>query len=289
MRLLVLAMLAALAIPTPARAQDAQQRIEWNRPFAPFSIIGNVYYVGTEGLSAFLITGPRGHVLIDGGLPESAPIIADNIKALGFSLRDVKYLLINHTHFDHAGGLSELKRLTGAQLVGTAQQRADLVNGKTLGRPELAGFPPVRIDRYVKDGDRLMLGPIVLRAIHSPGHTRGGVSWAITTEGKRVLFTTSLTVAGQNLINDPAYPQAAADFGATFAKLRRERVDIFLNFHPDFFNMAERRAAQRAGKADAFVDPGELRRQIDDAETAFQRELVRQRGAGASRTRSTRN
>ncbi len=289
MKALLWAMLAALAIPAAAPAQDAQQRIAWNRPFAPFSIIGNVYYVGTEGLSAFLITGPRGHVLIDGGLPESAPIIAANIKALGFRLRDVRYLLINHTHFDHAGGLAELKRLTGAQLVGTTQQRADLASGKTLGRPQLAGFPPVRIDRYVKDGDRLTLGSIVLTAIHSPGHTRGGVSWAMTTAGKRVIFATSLTVAGQNLINDPVYPRAAADFGATFARLKRERADIFVNFHPDFFNLAEKRAAQRRGKADAFVDPTELRRQIDIAETAFQQELARQGATPSRRTASARN
>ncbi len=283
MRPLILAALVALAVPTAAPAHDAQERIAWNRPFAPFSIIGNVYYVGTEGLSAFLITGPRGHVLIDGGLPESAPVIAANIKALGFQLRDVKYLLINHTHFDHAGGLAELKRLTGAQLAGTAQQRADLASGKTLGRPQLAGFPPVRIDRYVKDGDRLTLGSIVITAIHSPGHTRGGVSWAMTTAGKRVIFATSLTVAGQNLINDPVYPQAAADFRATFARLKRERADIFVNFHPDFFNLAEKRAAQRRGKADAFVDPAELRRQIDIAEKAFEQELARKRAARSAR------
>lgn len=289
MRALLWASLVALAMPAAAPAQDAQQRIDWNRPFAPFSIFGNVYYVGTEGLSAFLITGPRGHVLIDGGLPESAPIIAANIEALGFRLRDVKYLLINHTHFDHAGGLAELKRLTGARLVGTAQQRADLASGKTLGRPELAGFPPVRIDRYVRNGERLVLGPIILTAIHSPGHTRGGVSWAITTAGKRVLFATSLTVAGQNVIDDPAYPQAAADFRATFARLKRERADIFVNFHPDFFNMAQRRAAQRGGKTDAFVDPTELRRQVDTAENAFQQELTRQRAARPARMRSARH
>lgn len=289
MRPLVLAVLAALAVPGAARAQDAQERIAWNRPFAPFSIIGNVYYVGTEGLSAFLITGPRGHVLIDGGLPESAPIIAANIKALGFNLRDVRYLLINHTHFDHAGGLAELKRLTGAQLVATPGQTADLASGRTIGRPQLAGFPPVRIDRYVKDGDRLTLGPIILTAIHSPGHTRGGVSWAIKIAGKRVLFATSLTVAGQNVIDDPAYPQAAADFRATFARLKRERADIFVNFHPDFFNMAQRRAAQRGGKADAFVEPTELRRQVDAAENAFQQELTRQRAARPARVRSARH
>jgi len=283
MKLLYWAALAVLTAPGTAAAQDAQQRIEWNRPFAPFSIIGNVYYVGTEGLSAFLITGPRGHVLIDGGLPESAPVIAANIRALGFRLRDVKYLLINHSHFDHAGGLAELKRLTGARLIATAGQKPDLESGKTLGRPKLAAFPAVRVDRLVRGGERLVLGPIVLAAILSPGHTRGGVSWVTTTAGKRVIFATSLTVAGQPLIGDQTYPRAAADFEATFARLRAQTADVFVNFHPDFFNLAAKRAAQRAGKPDAFVDPGELGRQIDAAEAAFREELARQRAAAAGK------
>ncbi|OYX39066.1 MULTISPECIES: subclass B3 metallo-beta-lactamase [unclassified Sphingomonas] len=276
MRLILWLALAALAIPTRATAQDAQQRIEWNRPFAPFNIVDNVHYVGTKGLSAFLITGPNGHILIDGGLPESAPLIAANIKALGFRLQDVKYLLINHTHFDHAGGLAELKRLTGAKVVASAAQQADLESGKTIGRPGLAPFPPVRVDRIVHNGDLLVLGPITLLAIASPGHTRGGVSWLLVNTGLRVMFATSLTVAGQNLVNDPVYPRAAADFRKTFARLRAQKADVFVNFHPDFFNLAEKRAAQRGGKANAFIDPGELQRQIDSAEVAFQQELARQ-------------
>ena len=269
-------LLWAFSVATPAHAQDAQQRIEWNRPFAPFRVVGNVYYVGTEGLSAFLITGPRGHVLIDGGLPESAPIIAANIRTLGFALRDVRYLLLNHSHFDHAGGLAALKRLTGAQIVATAGEAADLAAGKTVGRPTLAGFPKVRADRIIVDGARVRVGPVVLAAILSPGHTRGGVSWTTVATGKRVIFATSLTVAGQSLVGDPAYPQAAADFAATFRRLRATKADVFLNFHPDFFDMAKKRAAQLAGKADAFVDPGELTRQLDRAEIAFTQELTAQ-------------
>lgn len=270
---------ALMATPAVIGAQTPQQRIAWNRPAAPFRIIGNVYYVGTDGLSAYLLTGPKGHVLIDGGLPESAPLIAANIHKLGFRLRDVRYLLINHTHFDHAGGLAELKRRTGARLVATQGERADLAAGMTVGRPELGSFPRVAVDRIVADGDKVVVGPIVLTALATPGHTRGGVSWIAQTAGKRVLFATSLTVAGQRLVGDASYPQAAEDFRATFARLRGVRADVFLNFHPDNFDLAGKRRAQLAGRADAFVDPGELARQLDRAEAAFHAEMSAQSSA----------
>jgi metallo-beta-lactamase class B len=273
-----------LAWSSPAIAQDAQQRTAWNQPFTPFRVIGNVYYVGTRGLSAFLVTSPQGHVLIDGGLPESAPLIAANIRTLGFKLHDIKYLLINHTHFDHAGGLAELKRLTGAKLIATAGETVDLAAGSTVGRPELARFPRVRVDRIVGNGGVVRTGGVVLTAIASPGHTRGGVSWVMTTAGKRVLFATSLTVAGQKLVGDPVYPASAADFRLTFERLRTMKVDVFLNFHPDFFHMEEKRARQIAGDANAFVDPAEMNRQLDDAEAAFTAALrASERPVGASR------
>ena len=271
-----LAVALLLTSTVPAGAQDAKQRIAWNRPAEPFRLIGTVHYVGTDGLSAFLITGPAGHVLIDGGLPESAPLIAANIRRLGFKLRDVRYLLINHAHFDHAGGLAELKRLTGAKLVASAGDRTDLEAGRTLNRPELDGFPKVAVDRMIRDGETLRLGPIALTAHATPGHTRGATSWSLVTGGRTVLFATSLTVAGQKLRGDPLYPNAAADFTRTFTKLRRLKADVFLNFHPEFFELKRKRAAQIAGRADAFVDRRELQRQVTRAEAAIRDEQARQ-------------
>ena len=275
-KILAIAM-ALLLAPAAVQAQDAEQRREWNRPAEPFRIVDNVHYVGTHGLGAYLITGPRGHVLIDGGLPESAALIATNIERLGFNLSDVKYLLINHAHFDHSGGLAELKRRTGAKLVAVRAEQADLEAGKTIGRPELDGFPPVKVDNVVRDGERLRLGSIDLVAHWTPGHTRGCTSWLSSSGTRNVLFACSLTVAGQKLFGDRHYPGAARDFRRTFDKLRAVEADVFLNFHPEFFNLEEKRARQRAGEADAFVDPGELRRQVDKAQAAFQKELERQR------------
>ncbi|WP_326524533.1 subclass B3 metallo-beta-lactamase [Sphingomonas sp.] len=267
---------ALLLLPVPAAAQDAQQRIAWNRPAQPFTVIGNVHYVGTDGLSAFLVTGPAGHVLIDGGLPESAPLIAANIRTLGFELKDVKYILINHAHFDHSGGLAELKRLTGAKLVASAGDRGDLEAGRTRNRPELDGFPPVKVDRVIRDGDVLRLGPIALTAHMTPGHTKGATTWTTVADGRRVIFATSLTVAGQKLAGDPGYPQAAADFRRTLARVGAMGADVFLNFHPEFFDLKGKRAAQVAGRRDAFIDAGELPRQVARAKAGFEAEARRQ-------------
>lgn len=280
MRYLILAATAlAAGLPAASAAQDAQQRVEWNRPAEPFRIAGNVYYVGTAGLAAFLIADPKGHVLIDGGLPESAPLIAANIRALGFQPGDVKYLLINHAHFDHSGGLAELKRLTKAKLVASRGDRADLESGKVKGRPELPSAAPVKVDRVVGDGAVLKLGGIRLTANLTPGHTRGCTSWSLNSDAGRFLFACSLTVAGQKLSGDPAYPQAAADFRRSFEKLRGLKADYFLNFHPEFFELDAKRARQRGGEADPFRDPGELLRQIERAEKAFEKELAAQRAA----------
>lgn len=277
MRYLSLAFTAlCLAVPAALPAQDSAQRLAWNRPAEPFRIAANVYYVGTAGLGAYLIADPRGHVLIDGGLPESAPLIARNVEQLGFRVRDIRYLLINHAHFDHSGGLAELKRLSGAKLLASEGDRADLESGRVEGRPELPSAPPVQVDRVVRDGETLRLGAIRMTALVTPGHTRGCTSWSLQNAAGTVLFACSLTVAGQDLVGDRSYPDAAADFRRSFAKLRGVKADYFLNFHPEFFDLEGKRARQRAGEADPFRDPGELGRQVEKAERAFEKELASQ-------------
>lgn len=272
-----------LAAGPAAQQQDwTQAKIEWNKPTAPFRIIGNVYYVGTAGVSAYLITDPRGHILIDGGLPESAALIAGNIKRLGFRLKDVKILLINHAHFDHSGGLAELKRLTGARLLASAGDKPDLEAGRTIGRTDLEDFPAVKVDEVIGEGTHIRLGAIDLVTHLTPGHTRGCTSWMYRVRPKGqvpldMLFACSLSVAGQDLTGrNPAYPNAADDFRHSFALLRTLTVDIFLNFHPAAFDMADKRARLKGGNPLAFVDPGELGRRVDAAELQFEKELGEQ-------------
>jgi metallo-beta-lactamase class B len=278
--------LAALPIAAalPAR-QTAQQRIDWNQPETPFRIAGNIYYVGTAGISAYLITDPKGDVLIDGALPESAPLIEANIRALGFDLHHIRYLLINHAHYDHAGGLAELKRATGAILLASAADTPDLERGRTSGRPDLAGFPSVHVDRKIGEGSHVRIGSTDLVTHMTPGHTRGCTSWTMHIEeaGKPldVIFACSMTVAGEKLSGKGTYPGIVADFRSTFAKLGKMHADIFLSFHPAMFALEAKRKGVEAGHRFAFVDPEELQHQVSFAEDAFNAEVAAQYAAPA--------
>lgn len=274
---------AMLAIPGPSIPQSREQRPVWNRPTAPFRIAGNVHYVGTEQLAAYLITGRRGHILIDGAMPESADQIAANIRRLGFRLSDVDILLVNHAHMDHAGGLARLKQLTGARLLASAGDRPELESGTIAYRDESWPFPAVKVDGTLRDGQRVRLGATVLTTHLTPGHTKGCTSWTMRVRERGrpldVLFACSLTAAGQPLVDDRKYPNAAADFRRTFAKLRGLRADIFLNYHAEFFDLAAKRERLKAGNALAFVDPQELPRQVARAEAGFQADLAKEQAA----------
>jgi len=280
----LLALFALAMIPSAGLAQD--QRAEWNRPVPPFRIAGNVYYVGTAGIASYLITDPAGHVLIDGAMEESADRIAGNIRALGFRIEDVKYLLVSHAHWDHVGGLAALQRLSGARLVVAAGDGDAMATGITAYRDDVGTFPPVRIDRLIGEGETVTIGTTILTARMTPGHTRGGTSWTMTTrEGDRnldILFACSLTVAGQRLVGDARYPEAARDFEASFDRLDALRADVFLGSHTGMFDFEAKRARLVAGNVLAFVDPAELPAQVARARTAFAEELARQSAAATS-------
>lgn len=277
----VLLLLACLSAPALAQDQSfAEQRAAWNKPVAPFRIADNVYYVGTSELSAFLVTDPKGHILIDAAMEESADQIAANIRALGFRVEDIGILLVNHAHWDHSGGLAALKMASGARLLASAADKPDLESGTVSYRDDLAPAPAVKVDQVLNDGDRVAIGDAMLVTHLTPGHTKGCTSLSMRTQsaGKPVdiLFTCSLTVAGQPLVRDSRYPNAAQDFRNTFAKLKAMKADIFLNFHPGFFDMEGKRQRLLKGDIAAFIDPAELQRQVASAEKAFDKELARQ-------------
>src|SRR5687767_10010755 len=203
--LIYLAMFAA----TLMAQQTLDERAAWNRPFQPFHLVGNIYYVGATGVSAFLIVTSAGSILIDGGLPETAPLISRNVAELGFRLSDVRYLLNSHAHFDHAGGLAELKRSSGATMVASSGDAPAL----QTGGPDM---PAVVVDRVIGDGEMLRLGDTNLTAHITPGHTKGCTTWTMeTTENSRayrVVFYCSTSIVDR-LVGNGQYPQIAADYG----------------------------------------------------------------------------
>jgi metallo-beta-lactamase class B len=242
--------------------------------------MGNIHYVGTRTVSAWLITGDKGHVLIDGVVPQSAPQIIGNIKALGYDIADVKYLLNSHAHFDHAGGLAALQRASGAVMVASAGDKPFLEAGRVDHGPSKdIAFPPVRVDRVVGEGDVVRIGTVALTAHMTPGHSPGCTSWSMPvtgTDGKahRAYFHCSATVAGQSLVPE-AYPGMVAAFRATFARAKPERADIFLANHENFFDLHPKLARLKAGDANAFVDAGALERFETELAAAFEDELAR--------------
>jgi metallo-beta-lactamase class B len=253
----------------------------WNDPMAPFTVIGNIHYVGTRTISAWLITDPQGHVLIDGVVPQSAPQIIGNIKALGFDIKDVKYLLNSHAHMDHAGGLAALQRASGAVMAASAGDKPYLEAGMVdHGPTKGVAFPPIRVDRVVGEGDVVRVGAVTLTAHMTPGHSPGCTSWSMPVKGAdgaahRAFFHCSATVAGQSLVPE-AYPGMVA---ATFAKLREQQFDVLLGNHDSFFDLHTKLARLKAGDANAFVDADEFGRFNSQLEADFYETLAAEQKA----------
>lgn len=275
---------AAQKAPLPQIAVNGR----WNAPYEPFRAIGNVYYVGTAAVSSWLITTPKGHILIDGVMAQSVPQIVDNIHKLGFDIRDVKVLLNSHAHVDHAGGLAGLQRASGAMMVASAGDRATLERGD-IGYGPSAGmhFPPIRVDRVISDGETVALGEVVLTAHLTPGHTQGCTSWTLGVKGDdgrthTAFFHCSATVAGQSLVPE-SWPGMVAAYRATFARVRKMHADVFLANHDNFFDLEGKRARLKAGDANAFVDPAELQAFNARMEKAFEEELAEQQKAAAGK------
>ncbi|HTC91053.1 MAG TPA: subclass B3 metallo-beta-lactamase [Bryobacteraceae bacterium] len=263
------------ALCTLGCAQNsAEQRAQWNQPVKPFRILGNIYYVGAANVSSFFIQTPEGAILLDGGLPETAPVIEKNIADLGFSIKDVKILLNSHAHFDHCGGLAELKKRSGAQMIASERDRPVL----DTSQGGFGAFPAVKVDHVIGDRQTVQLGGVTLTAHLTPGHTKGCTTWSMpVSSGKtyQVVFYCSTTVVDK-LVNNSNYPGIVSDYMRSFAELRRIPCDVFLAPHAGFFKLDEKRKQLDEGKLDAFVDPTEMQKFVNESEQAFRRELDEQ-------------
>lgn len=251
----------------------------WNRPFAPFRIIGNIYYVGTADLGSFLITSTEGHVLVDSGLEDAATQLLASIAKLGFNAGDIKVLLNTQAHYDHAAGLAAVKGVSRASMVASAADRPLLDSG---GRDDFAfgdrlTFTPVTVDRVVRDGDTVTVGPTTLTAHLTPGHTKGTTTWTMVVreagQEYRVVFAGSTSInPGVQVRNNPKYPEMFADFEKTFAKLRALPVDVFFTQHGGAYGLIDKAARLEAGaKPNPFIDPDGYKRWIDAGEQNFRK------------------
>ena len=257
--LILSALLSAAMLPMPAAAED------WNAPQAPFAIFGNTYYVGVRGLSSVLITSAAGHILIDGGSPKSPRQIVRHIRQLGFKVEDIKYILNSHEHFDHAGGIAEMQRLSGATVLASAQGEQVLRTGlPSKGDPQYVGLQPmiaVANTRVVRDLETVTLGPLSVTAHYTPGHTQGGVSWTWrSTEGSTtasMVYADSLTAISAEPFRysgNTLYPGARADIEKSIATIAALDCDVLVSAHPEVGELWVRKEQQARLGNKAFID-----------------------------------
>jgi metallo-beta-lactamase class B len=275
-RYALIAALAACATP-PSQRMDTSH---WNDYEAPFRLAGPIYFVGTTNLAAFLIHTPQGHILIDGGMPSTAPVIEKSIRELGFKPEDIRLLLTTQAHFDHVGSHAHFKKLSGAMaqaMEGDAQLLRD--GGKSdylfSGNADFH-FPPVPVDRVLKDGDIVTLGGVRLVARKTPGHTPGSATYEMDiNEGGRiykVVFAASTSVnPGTRFVKNPSYPGILEDYRKAFAVLESLQPDIWVSGHSDFFDLqAKRKKISKDNPAAAFVDPNGYKQMISSKKKAFE-------------------
>ena len=286
---LVLAVMAVLSVVLITQWRAAIKRSH-QIPFQPFRIAGNLYYVGNSDVTSFLLTGPAGHVLVDGGYAETAPLIVQSIGKLGFKITDVKVLLNSHAHFDHAGGLKELQDASGAQLWISEGDAQAIASGGAHDPSAtfISRYPAPRIDHRFRDGTTVRLGPLELTAHVTAGHTRGCTSWSFPVrDGDRELQAVSICslslLPGMSFVEPEKYPGIRADFERSFQTLRSLPADIFLGAHASFFDL-HRKLRERAGTGDPaapFIDRAGYLDFIDQAEKKFRQKLAAQQRTGA--------
>lgn len=274
------------ASPAPAAAAvppcplDASPMDGWNDRAPPRKIFGNTYYVGTCGIASILVVGTQGAILIDGATDKAPPAIEANIRALGFELRDVKFILNTHEHSDHAGGLAQLQRDTGAPVLVRTPAAETLRRGSSdRSDPQfgdLEKFPSVADVRTLADGQTVRLGDLALLAHATPGHAPGGTTWTWRScEGTHCLDIAY--VDSHSALSDDSYrfadhPDYVAAFQHSIDVVAALPCGLLITPHP----LASDLFARFNGNA-PLIDAGGCRRFAESARANLAERLAEER------------
>jgi metallo-beta-lactamase class B len=270
--------LLTLAMSGVVAQVSAQGDASWTEPFAPFRIAGNLYYVGTRGVSSFLFVTPAGNILVDTGVDEAVPQVRANVEKLGFKISDIKIILASHAHFDHVGGHASMQQLTGATVMAVGEDAAAISSGVDNSALGAAGWKPAKVGRILRDGDTVTLGDVTLTAHLTPGHTKGCTTWSTTVqhEGKRLFLVmiggTSIN-EGVQLLNNKRHPSIVDDYARTFRVLKELKPDIFVAQHPAMFRMEEKVRRMKTGGTNPFIDPQGYQALVTQGERAYLAQL----------------
>jgi metallo-beta-lactamase class B len=279
--LLITTFVFSVLICRAQQINEPQGNVQWSQPYEPFRIVGNVYYVGTYDLACYLITTPKGHILINSGLAASGDLIGKNIQTLGFKESDLKILTTTQAHYDHVGALASLKKLTGAKMYADSKD-ADVLEDGGKSDYEMHGrgmtFAPVTVDRKLDDNDVIEFGGVKLTMIHHPGHTKGSCSFLIDVkdEGKnyRVLIANMPTIVTDRKLSEiPEYPGISGDIAYTLASLKKQKFDIYLSSHASQFDLHKKHKPGDAYNPQPFVDRVGYDEKIAELEAAYQKKM----------------
>ncbi|HYM24431.1 MAG TPA: subclass B3 metallo-beta-lactamase, partial [Vicinamibacterales bacterium] len=237
---------------------------------------------------SYLITTPQGHILINTGVGDTAQQIKTSVEELGFKLSDVKILTATHGHYDHAAGMADLKKMTGARLIVPAEDK-DLfeTGGKTdfiFGNDASFHFPPVGVDGTFKDSDTIALGGTVLTAHHHPGHTKGATTFTLDVRegGKsyRVAIVNMPSInPGVKVSGMATYPSIEADYAGTFKAQKDMQIDVWLASHASQFDLHKKYKPGDPFDANRFVDPRGFKAAVADLEKVYRQHLAQERSA----------
>ena len=280
---------ALMVLPAllPAFGQSAQSlgNPDWVKPFPPFRMLANLYWVGTYDLSTYLITTPEGHILINTGLTSTIPQIKAGVEQLGFKLSDVKVLTATHGHFDHVAGLAELKRMTGARVVMSGQDAELLESGAKsdfrFGDDPAAAFEPVKVDRRLKEGDKIELGGVAITAHLHPGHTKGATSFTFDVRENNKTYRIGIMNMpsinpGVRVSGMPKFPDIAQAYARTFHDQKEKRIDVWLASHAAQFNMHKKYQPGDPYNPDRFVDPQGFQTSVAQLEKLYREQLAKE-------------
>jgi len=281
-------MLLAVAVSVtalPATAQKIEEpkpwSEDWAKPYQPFRIAGNLYYVGTYDLACYLITTPQGNILINTGLASSGAQIKNNIETLGFKFADTRILLNTQAHYDHMGAMADIKTETGAQLMIDEKDAAVLKDG---GNSDYAlgghgsAYKPVTPDRLLHDGDIIELGNMKMQMLHHPGHTKGSCSFLFTVKDDerswKVLIANMPSIVTDKSFTDiPDYPGIADDYAYTLTAMKNISFDIWLASHASQFKLHSKHQPGDAYNPAAFKDQAGYDAAISDLQKVYEKKM----------------
>jgi metallo-beta-lactamase class B len=255
------------------------------KPFPAYRVIGNIYYVGGEDITSYLIVTPKGHIILNSGYEDTPTLIQESVEKLGFKITDVKILLNSQAHFDHVAGQAALQKMSGAKIYSSEREAGVLQSGgKTDPRwGREFTYPPVQVDHTIHDGEGVTLGGITLTAHLTPGHSIGCTTWTmhVTDAGKvyDVVFVGGTSInPGVRLVDHPTYPGIAEDYKATFQTLRSLKCDVFLGAHGGYYDMIEKYKRMQGGaQPNPFIDPEGYRAFVDSEEAHFRDQLSKEK------------